>query len=148
MRALDIGLINFLDDLFGKVRSQSLILVGIVKIDRRIIDCLRHISKVDVQHLNPSLFSLHSDLSSQMQHIRQNHHLTLLYRYSALIAIHSHAKTAPVSCYGNRGGSLALFVLFQALTQLLAGRLNRSLGGCQNCRVLGITTSHHFRFFS
>jgi len=36
-------------------------------------------------------------------------------------------KTAPISCYGNRGGSLALFVLFQALTQLLAGVLDRSL---------------------
>ena len=34
-------------------------------------------------------------------------------------------KTAPVSCYRNRGGSLALFVLFQALTQLLAGGLYR-----------------------
>ena len=34
-------------------------------------------------------------------------------------------KTAPVSCYRNRGGSLALFVLFQALTQLLAGGLDR-----------------------
>ena len=50
MRAFDIGLVNFLDDLFGKVRSQPLVLVGIVKIDRRIVDCLRHISKVDVQH--------------------------------------------------------------------------------------------------
>ena len=49
-------------------------------------------------------------------------------------------KTAPISCYGNRGGSLALSVLFQALTQLLAGRLNRSLSGCQNYRVFGIET--------
>ena len=32
-------------------------------------------------------------------------------------------KTAPISCYGNRGGSLALFVLFQALTQVIAGGL-------------------------
>ena len=39
-------------------------------------------------------------------------------------------KTAPISCYGNRGDSLALFVLFQALTQNLAGVLDRSLGGC------------------
>ena len=38
-------------------------------------------------------------------------------------------KNAPISCYGNRGGSLALFVLFQALTQNLAGILDRSLGG-------------------
>ena len=44
-------------------------------------------------------------------------------------------KTAPISCYGNRGGSLALFVLFQALTQLLAGVLDGSLSGCQNCRA-------------
>ena len=29
-------------------------------------------------------------------------------------------KTAPASCYGNRGGSFALGVLFQALTQNLA----------------------------
>ena len=48
-------------------------------------------------------------------------------------------KTAPVSCYGNRGGSLALFVLFQALTQLLAGVLDGSLRGCQNYRAFGVT---------
>ena len=48
-------------------------------------------------------------------------------------------KTAPISCYGNRGGSLALFVLFQALTQNLAGVLDRSLRGCQNCRAFGVT---------
>ncbi|MBS6772001.1 MAG: hypothetical protein KH240_05290 [Faecalibacterium prausnitzii] len=48
-------------------------------------------------------------------------------------------KTAPASCYRNRGGSLALFVLFQALTQNLAGVLDRSLGGCQNYRALGVT---------
>ena len=45
------------------------------------------------------------------------------------------AKTAPASCCGNRGGSFALFVLFQALTQLLAGVLDSSLGGCQNYRA-------------
>ena len=39
-------------------------------------------------------------------------------------------KTAPASCYRNRGGSLALFVLFQSLMQLLAGVLDRSLSGC------------------
>lgn len=39
-------------------------------------------------------------------------------------------KTAPASCCRNRGGSLALFVLFQALTQNLAGILDRSLSGC------------------
>ena len=52
-------------------------------------------------------------------------------------------KTAPVSCYGNRGGSLALFVLFQALTQLLAGVLDRSLGGCQNYRAFGVAILRH-----
>lgn len=48
-------------------------------------------------------------------------------------------KNAPVSCYGNRGGSLTLFVLSQALTQLLAGVLDGSLGGCQNYRAFGVT---------
>ncbi|MDR3806236.1 MAG: hypothetical protein Q3X89_01830 [Faecalibacterium sp.] len=48
-------------------------------------------------------------------------------------------KIAPISCYGNRGGSLALFVLFQALTQSLAGVLDGSLGGCQNYRAFGTT---------
>ncbi|WP_156070428.1 hypothetical protein [Faecalibacterium prausnitzii] len=48
-------------------------------------------------------------------------------------------KTAPISCYGNRGGSLALFVLFQALMQNLAGILDRSLSGCQNYRAFGVT---------
>ena len=50
-------------------------------------------------------------------------------------------KNAPASCYRNRGGSLALFVLFQALTQLLAGVLDRSLGGCQNYRAFVLL--HH-----
>ena len=48
-------------------------------------------------------------------------------------------KTAPASCYRNRGGSLALFVLFQALTQSLAEVLDGSLGGCQNYRAFGVT---------
>ena len=52
-------------------------------------------------------------------------------------------KTAPASCYRNRGGSLALFVLFQALTRLLAGVLDRSLGGCQNYRAFGVTMIHY-----
>ena len=52
-------------------------------------------------------------------------------------------KTAPISCYGNRGGSLALFVLFQALTQLLAGVLNCSLGSSQNYRAFGVTMIHY-----
>ena len=38
---------------------------------------------------------------------------------------------------GNRGGSFTLWVLFQALTQSLAGVLDSSLGGCQNYRALG-----------
>ena len=50
-------------------------------------------------------------------------------------------KTAPASCYGNRGGSFALFVLFQALTQLLAGVLDSSLSGCQNYRAFVLL--HH-----
>lgn len=46
-------------------------------------------------------------------------------------------KTAPASCCGNRGGSYTLLVLSQALTQLLAGIFDSSLGGCQNCRAFG-----------
>ena len=48
-------------------------------------------------------------------------------------------KTAPDACYGIWGGSFALFVLFQVLTQLLAGVLDRNLGGCQNYRAFGVT---------
>ena len=48
-------------------------------------------------------------------------------------------KTAPISCYGNWGGSIALLVLFQALTQNLAGVLDSSLSGCQNYRAFGVT---------
>ena len=48
-------------------------------------------------------------------------------------------KTAPISCYRNRGGSLALFVRSQALPPLLAGGFDRSLGGFQNYRALGVT---------
>jgi hypothetical protein len=48
-------------------------------------------------------------------------------------------KTAPISCYGNRGGSLALFVLSQALTQNLAGVLDSSLSRSQNYRAFGAT---------
>lgn len=44
-------------------------------------------------------------------------------------------KTAPASCYRNRSGSIALLVLFQALTQNLAGVLDSSLSGCQNYRA-------------
>ena len=47
-------------------------------------------------------------------------------------------KTAPASCFGNRGGSFALWVFiraFQALAPSLAGILDGSLGGCQNYRA-------------
>ena len=57
-------------------------------------------------------------------------------------------KTAPASCYGNRGGSIALLVLFQALMQNLAGILDRSLSGCQNYRAFGLTILRHLQFFS
>ena len=60
---------------------------------------------------------------------------------SAFPDILQHTKTAPASCFGNRGGSFALFVLFQALTQLLAGVLDRSLSGCQNYRAFVLL--HH-----
>ena len=53
-------------------------------------------------------------------------------------------KTAPIFCYGNRSGSLALFVLFQALTQNLAGVLDRSLGGCQNYRAFATVICRFF----
>ena len=53
-------------------------------------------------------------------------------------------KIAPISCYGNRGGSLALFVLFQALTQLFAGRLDCSLSGCQNYRAFATVICRFF----
>lgn len=48
-------------------------------------------------------------------------------------------KTAPVSYHRNRGGSYTLLVLSQALTQLLAGVLDSSLSGCQNCRAFART---------
>ena len=84
-------------------------------------------------------------LSSQMQHIQQNRHIVL---FSIIIPVfftycNPYAKTAPASYYGNRGGSFALFVLFQALTQLLAGVLDSSLGGCQNYRAFEITTNRY-----
>ena len=57
-------------------------------------------------------------------------------------------KTAPISCYGNRGGSIALLVLFQALMQNLAGILDRSLSGCQNYRAFGVAMIRHLQIFS
>lgn len=56
------------------------------------------------------------------------------------------AKTAPASCCGNRGGSYTLLVLSQALTQLLAGILDSSLGGCQNYRAFGFTVVRCLHF--
>ena len=47
-------------------------------------------------------------------------------------------KNAPASCFGNRGGSFALWVFiraFQALTPSLAGIFDGSLSGCQNYRA-------------
>ena len=46
-------------------------------------------------------------------------------------------KNRPGFHCGNRGGSFVLLVLFQALTQSLAGILDSSLSGCQNYRALG-----------
>ena len=51
-----------------------------------------------------------------------------------------HKNRPGVHC-GNRGGWCVLFVLFQALTQLLAGVLDSSLGGCQNYRAFVLL--HH-----
>jgi hypothetical protein len=61
---------------------------------------------------------------------------------SAFPDILQHTKTAPASCFGNRGGSFALWVFiraFQTLTPSLAGIFDRSLRGCQNCRAFGVT---------
>ena len=55
-------------------------------------------------------------------------------------------KNRPGFHCGNRGGSFCLLVLLQALTQLLAGVLNRSLSGCQNCRVFGSGKTHFSTF--
>ena len=41
----------------------------------------------------------------------------------------------------------ALFVLSQALTQSLAGVLDSSLSGCQNCRALGFTIFRYLKSF-
>ena len=58
-----------------------------------------------------------------------------------------HTKTAPASCYGNRGGSFALFVLFQALTQSLAGVLDRSLSSGQGVHSNNVFFFYHDVFF-
>ena len=66
---------------------------------------------------------------------------------SAFPDILQHTKTAPASCFGNRGGSFALWFFicaFQALARSLAGILDSSLGGCQNYRAFGVAISRHF----
>ena len=45
----------------------------------------------------------------------------------------SQHKNRPGFHCGSRGGSFALFVLFQALTPLLAGIFDGSLSGSQTC---------------
>lgn len=70
---------------------------------------------------------------------------------SAFPDILQHTKTAPASCFGNRGGSFALWVFiraFQALTPSLAGIFNCSLSSSQNYRAFGITTNRYFQFLS
>ena len=52
------------------------------------------------------------------------------------------AKSRPGFHCGNRGGLFVLLVLFQALTQSLAGVLDRSLGGCQNYRAFSSIHLH------
>ena len=47
------------------------------------------------------------------------------------------AKNRPDLLLRKPGRSFVLFVLSQALTQLLAGVLDRSLRGCQNYRAFG-----------
>lgn len=59
---------------------------------------------------------------------------------SAFPDILQHTKTAPASCFGNRGGSFALWVFiraFQALTPSLAGIFDCSLSKWQNSGHLG-----------
>ena len=51
-------------------------------------------------------------------------------------------KTAPISCYGNRGDCVTC--AFQALTQLLAGVLDGSLSGCQNYRAFATVICRFF----
>ena len=56
-------------------------------------------------------------------------------------------KIRPGFHCGNRGGSFALFVLFQALTQNLAGVLDRSLGSGQSVHSNDIFFFYHDVFF-
>ena len=73
---------------------------------------------------------------------------TLLF---VLIAVF-HKNTPNTGCpelgvhitFGNRGGSYTLLVLSQALTPLLAGVLDGSLSGCQNCRAFAVAMCFPF----
>ena len=56
------------------------------------------------------------------------------------------AKNRPGFLSQKPGRSYTLLVLSQALTPLLAGVLDGSLGGCQNYRVLGFTVVCRFYF--
>ena len=56
-------------------------------------------------------------------------------------------KNRPGFHCGNRGGSFALFVLFQALTQNLAGVLDRSLGSGQSVHSNDVFFFYHDVFF-
>lgn len=53
-------------------------------------------------------------------------------------------KTAPASCFGNRGGSFVLFVLFQALTRSLAGIL---IAACPAFYKSSVKESSYYRHF-
>ena len=58
------------------------------------------------------------------------------------------AKNRPGFRYWKPGRFFALLVLSQALTPLLAGVLDGSLGRCQNCRALGVAMIRYLKIFS
>ena len=57
------------------------------------------------------------------------------------------AKSRPGLLLRKPGRSYTLLVLSQALTRLLAGVLDRSLGGCQNYRAFGFTIFRYLKSF-
>ena len=60
----------------------------------------------------------------------------MVYIHIAFFICHSvSAKKRPGFLFRKPGRSYTLLVLSQALTPLLAGVLDRSLSGCQNCRA-------------
>lgn len=71
-----------------------------------------------------------------------------------MVYIHTAFFICPSASTKNRPGflsrkpgrSFVLFVIFQALTQLLAGVLDRSLSGCQNYRAFGFTVVRCLHF--